>query len=112
MPDGSVLYTMAKPFYKLIIEYDIIASSQEDYFRFVTGEMVPRLQGLGLHMFRVYQTEYGEYPLRRLEFAIDSLETARSALNSKTWEELKESLEKYVFNYSQRLVVFQESFQV
>mgnify|MGYP007118559898 CR=1 FL=1 len=100
------------PRYKLMLVYNVIAESHEDYFQFIINEMVPRMQGLGLHMFRAYGTAWGDYPNRQVEFLAETIETVHNALTSSAWRRLEEKLSSFVTDYSRKLVAFRQGFQL
>lgn len=100
------------PRYKLMLRYNVIPESHEEYFQFVVNEMVPRMQGLGLHMFRAYGTAWGDYPNRQVEFLAETLEAVQSALISSAWKRLEQKLSTFVTDYSRKLVNFRQGFQL
>ena len=102
---------MIVPQYKLLMWYDINRGIHETYFQFIAGEFVPTLQGLGLYMLQVYDTAFGHYPMRQLEFVAEDLETMQTALSSDTWHDLKARFDKYTSNYRQKIVRFRDAFQ-
>lgn len=103
--------TQIVPRYKLLMTYDINPNAENSYLQFVLNVFVPRLQQMGLYMWRAYHTAYGEYPLRQLEFLSEDLDTVRKAMSSEEWSELNDKLLTYVTNYATKLVEFREGFQ-
>jgi hypothetical protein len=99
------------PRYKVLVCYDIKPRDDNDYFQFVLNEYIPRLQGMGLYMYRVYHTNYGDYPLRQLDFIAENLEVVRTVMNSADWDELTDKLTEFVDNYSAKIYPFREGFQ-
>jgi hypothetical protein len=99
------------PHYKLILFYDLKPSEMELYYNFIMNEMVPAAQEMGLYMFRVYHTLWGDCPLRQAEFVAEDLETVRSALKSEIWQDLEIKLLDYASNYSRKIVHFRPGFQ-
>ncbi len=93
---------------KLILSYDILPDIQETYFQFVLGEMVPALQGMGVHMSGAWHTAYGNYPLRMVEFIAQDRATLDEALTSAAWEQMEERLGEFVINYSKKVVALRE----
>lgn len=100
------------PRYKLLLRYNINPETHDAYYTFVTQELVPSMQALGLYMFRAYHTAYGEYPMRQLEFLAEDLDAVRTALKSSTWQRLEEKLKGFVSDYSRKLVTFRDGFQI
>lgn len=89
---------------KLILTYDIIAETQDRYYQFMLGELVPAAQGLGLMMAGAWHTAYGEYPVRLVEFIADNYDSLMTALGGSQWEQLETQLQKYVSNYKRKVV--------
>ena len=100
------------PRFKLLVQYNINPETHDEYFEFVTQEYVPGLQALGLYMYRVYHTAYGEYPIRQLEFLAEDMDTVRKALQSATWRRLEDKLLNFIADYSRKLITFREGFQI
>lgn len=101
-----------RPKYKILISYDILPESQEIYYRFVTSEFLPGLRDLGLYMVEVYQTLWGDYPLRLAEFVAESLEIVQTALQSEKFQELEQKFLRYTTNYSRKVVPYRSTFQL
>jgi hypothetical protein len=99
------------PRYKLLMQYDIVLETHDDYYRFVVGEFVPSLQKLGLYMLQAYHTAYGNYPVRQIEFVAEDINTIHEALASDAWERLMKRLNVYTTNYQQKIVHFRDAFQ-
>jgi hypothetical protein len=103
--------TTITPRYKLLVTYDIKPNEDSPYFQFVLNIFVPRLQQMGLYMWRAYHTAYGDYPVRQLEFLAEDLDTVHKAIDSDEYTELTERLNDYVVNYATKLVAFRDGFQ-
>lgn len=104
------------PRYKLMLYYDLATPDAEDYFQFVMSEMVPALQDMGLYLFRAFQTipghVDGEHRLRQVEYVAEELDTIQEILRSARWCELEAKLQRYVTNYSRKVVRFRQGFQL
>lgn len=96
---------------KVILTYDIIPETQETYYQFMLGELVPTVQGMGLGMAEAWHTAVGNYPLRLVTFVAESRAVADKVLDSEQWEELETRLQQYVTNYERRTVPFKNRFQ-
>ncbi|NJL92970.1 MAG: hypothetical protein HC915_04235 [Anaerolineae bacterium] len=99
------------PRFKLIMKYDVVSAKQAEYSHFLLGELVPGLQSLELYVTGVYQTVYGDYPVRQAEFVTESLEIMQNALHSERYEELERRLLDYTTNYSRKVVKYRSGFQ-
>ncbi|MBN2471813.1 MAG: hypothetical protein JXN59_13915 [Anaerolineae bacterium] len=103
---------MIVPKYNLVLTYDLLPASEEDFYRFALGEFVPGMQGLGLYLARAWHTAYGNYPLRQSEFVAEDLATIRAALADETFAHLEERMLSFVTNYERKILPFAEGFQV
>lgn len=100
------------PRYKMLIAYDIKADSQETYYRFATAEFVPALRSMGLYMTDVHHTLWGNHPMRLVEFVAESLEIVQTALKSDRYQKLEDKLKSFTENYSRKVIVYREGFQL
>jgi len=100
------------PKYKLVISYDIHPNSQDVYFRFVTGEMVPGLRDLGIYMIDVHQTLWGDYPIRMAEFVAESFAIIKDGLKTEKYMALEEKFLGYTFNFSKKIIPYRDGFQL
>ncbi len=99
------------PRYKVIVSYDLQPTSQEDYFQFVMGELVPTLQEMGLYMTEAWHTAYGDYPLRMATFVAEDFDTIRDMLQSERWHDLESRFQTFIRNYSFKVVRYRRGFQ-
>ncbi len=96
---------------KLLLEYDIPDEVQETYYRFVTGEFVPQVNRIGLELAEVWETVYGEYPRRLIVFVSQDQDTCRQAIQSDKFLRLERKLQRFVRNYTKRMVPYKRQFQ-
>ncbi len=96
---------------KLLLTYNILAEQQEEYLNFMMNNFIPGLQRLGLVNSGVWHTAYGDYPARLIIFVADDQDTMDKALGSKSWKDLETKLERFVKDYTRRVVPFQPGFQ-
>ncbi len=96
---------------KLLLSFNIIPEHQEEYLNFMVNVFVPTLQRIGLVNAGVWHTAYGDYPARLIVFVAEDQETMEQALVSKTWKDAEVKLERYVRDYTRRVVAFQPGFQ-
>lgn len=97
--------------YKLLLAYDVKPHKEEEYYRFVMGEFLPRAQAIGLTMTEGWQTVYGHYPARLLTFAAAEEETFQQAIQSEEWDSIETKLGEFIINYEKRLVPAKAGFQ-
>ncbi|HLB50278.1 MAG TPA: hypothetical protein VJL59_24920 [Anaerolineales bacterium] len=96
---------------KIIMTYDIVPETQETYYQFMLGELVPAVQNLGLGMAEAWHTAVGNYPIRLVAFVGETRESVDKVIESEQWEELETRLQQYVTNYKRRVVPFRNRFQ-
>ena len=96
---------------KVLLTYDIIPETQETYYKFMLGELVPAVQGLGLGMAEAWHTAVGDYPIRLIAFVGETPEAVDTVIGSEQSEELETRLQQYVTNYKRRVVPLRNRFQ-
>jgi hypothetical protein len=96
---------------KLLLVYDIIPETANEYLEFALGEMIPRLQVLGVHTLEAWHTAFGERPIRLIVMAARDRETLDRALSTPDWQDLEARLQQYVVNYHRRAVPARSQFQ-
>ncbi|NWG17501.1 MAG: hypothetical protein HXY41_12785 [Chloroflexi bacterium] len=99
------------PRYRLLLQYDIRPETYESYYEYVVKEFVPAMQDMGLPMVAVWQTVYGDYPARQVDFVADNLKTMNEVLQSDRWQNLETRLIAFTHNYSRKLVHYRDGFQ-
>lgn len=99
------------PRYRLIVRYDIRLDRYEAYYQFVMNDFEPAMRHMGLYMVGIWQTVYGDYPVRQIEFVTESLDTVREVFQSERWEALEDKLKSYTLRYERKLVRYREQFQ-
>lgn len=100
------------PEYKMIVSYDVLSKTQDIYYRFVTIEFVPALRDMGIHMTDVYQTLWGEYPMRIVEFVALTKTALIEALQSERYQQLEDKLKSFTRNYTRKIIPYREGFQL
>jgi len=96
---------------KLLLAYNIKPNREAEYYRYVLGEFLPKLQDMGLMMVEGWHTAYGDYPIRLIAFRTQDNTDIYNILNSSEWREGKEKLLKLVLDYEERLVPAKNIFQ-
>ncbi|MGB8646798.1 MAG: hypothetical protein WCF84_16275 [Anaerolineae bacterium] len=96
---------------KLLLAYDIRPEVAESYYSFVTGEFVPQVNAMGLELAEVWDTVYGPYPRRLIVFLAADKETANEAMGSDRFKRMERKLQRYVQNYTCRIVKYKPHFQ-
>jgi len=96
---------------KLLITYDVKSGREEEYYRFMMGEFLPAVQGVGLHMVEAWRTVWGDYPQRLIEMVADSQQSLNEILDDERWREMETKLKQYVNDYQHMAVSFRSGFQ-
>jgi hypothetical protein len=100
------------PRYKLVLTYDIRPEALGIYQHFIVNEFVPTLQDMSLYMLAVWETAYGPYPSRQLEFVTESLREVQEAVQDDRWTLLETEMRHFVRNYSRTIIPFRQGFQL
>lgn len=100
------------PRFKLMLSYDVLPETQDSYFRYVTQEMVPAMQEMGVYMHMAWHVAYGPYPMRHVEFLAESEKAVFDMFDSPEWDDLEARLLEYTANYSRKLVRYRSGFQM
>jgi hypothetical protein len=96
---------------KLLLKYDVIPDTIDAYFRFFVGRYIPVMQAMGLEVSEAWQTAYGNEPNRLIGFVSSNEDKVLGLLNDNTWLDLNDELEKFVTNFSYKIIRYQEGFQ-
>lgn len=99
------------PDYRILMKYDIRASRQDAYYRYVLGEFVPLMQSLGLQMIFAWHVYGDGYPERQIEFVCDTKETLQAVLANRHFQQAEDTLKAYINNYERKIVRFKNRFQ-
>ncbi len=99
---------------KLLLSWDIKPNRDQEHFEFIIREFAPRLTALGIRPIEAWYTVYGRNgnPQIIVEAITDDLDKMRAILRSSEWDDLKESLLKYVDNYKQKVIRGRPSLQL
>jgi hypothetical protein len=100
------------PRYKLVLTYDVRPEATGAYQHFIVNEMIPVVQDMSLYMLAIWQTAYGPYPSRQLEFVAESQQQVADALADDRWAMLEGELRSFVRNYNRKVIPFRDGFQL
>ncbi len=64
--DENYWIEIAMPSSKLLLSYNIPPERHEPYMRFMINQFIPALHTVGLMNIGVWQTVFGDYPIRLL----------------------------------------------
>ncbi len=96
---------------KVIMSWDIIVGREKDYFEFVIGHFIPRVQEMGMTLSDAWVTIYGEHPQILVGAVVPGLKNAKSIINSDDWYRLNNRLQDYVTNYEFKIARLEGGFQ-
>ena len=97
---------------KLLMTWDILPNSEQEYFEFVISNFLPEIKQLGIQPGDVWYTMYGDQPQIMATAKIQSHAALNVAMTSKEWQRLLESLMEFVENYSYKIIPAQTGFQL
>jgi hypothetical protein len=96
---------------KLLIAYNIKPAQEEIYYRFMMGEFLPAVQGMGLVMVEGWRTAWGNYPQRLIGLVAESYSVLEQILDREQWREMELKLGQYVTDYQRHVVPYRSGFQ-
>lgn len=99
------------PRYKLLLIYDIKPGMNNLYYRYVVNEFVPALNDMGIYVTEAWHTAYGDYPVRQVEYVVDSMTTLNTAFHSSTWKSLEDRLKGFTLHYRRKIIPYRRGFQ-
>lgn len=108
---GVVMPKTIIPGYKLLLTYDIRPDRVENYYQYVLKEFVPELETMGIYLFRVWHVAWGDYPVRQLEFVVESRETLSRLSESPRFEDMETRLQEFTTDYERKTLRFRRGFQ-
>lgn len=96
---------------KLLLAYDVKEFQEEAYYQFIIHEFLPKAETIGLKWRFTWQTMYGDYPSRLVEFIVQDEQTMRRALRDEIWDSIETKLGEFVTNFEKRVVQDRDNFQ-
>ena len=96
---------------KLLLSYDMNTNDPNAYYRFVMGQYIPKMQEMGLEISEAWHTAYGNFPNRLIGFVCHNTQTVLDLLENDRWLDLNQELEKYVTNFTYKVIHYREGFQ-
>ncbi len=97
---------------KLLMSWDIKSGREQPYFEFVVQEFPPGLMRLGLQPTEAWYTVHGNGSQILTGAVTSDLATMRQILASEDWVKLRDKLQEYVTNFSQKVVEASGRFQL
>lgn len=97
---------------KLLLSYEVKPESLQDYYQFVMERYIPAMQAMGLQMSEAWHTAYGDAPNRLIGFVCSERQTVTDLLENETWYTLNEQLERFVTDFSYKVIPYRGGFQI
>ncbi|NLE43638.1 MAG: hypothetical protein GX620_02855 [Chloroflexi bacterium] len=98
--------------FKLLMSWNIRPGFEDEYFEFIVKEFSPGLAELGIKITDAWYTQYGDPPQILTGGVANDLLSMRRALASSKWQALRDSLFKYVTDYTQKIIRADGGFQL
>jgi len=102
---------MSKP-QKLILNWNIRAGAESEYFEFMVTEFIPAIRQLGIVDPQVWYTAYGECEQIQVSGITETSEHMGYILDSQEWRQLRSRLDELVDDLEQRVVRATGGFQI
>lgn len=96
---------------KVIITWNIKPNNEEEYFKFVMHDFMPKVNAAGLEVTDAWATVYGEAPQILVGAIMPSFEEAHKLLESEEWMALVSQLMDYVDDFKVKIVNPKGAFQ-
>ncbi|MCA9958319.1 MAG: hypothetical protein R3E31_01300 [Chloroflexota bacterium] len=97
---------------KIIMRWDVRKETESEYFEFLVHEFIPGLNRLGIGDIQVWYTAYGDCEQKLASGVTQSTEQMRQILDSSDWLKLTEQLQRFVNDYSQKMIPATRGFQL
>ncbi len=98
--------------YKLLLSYELSPQSSQEYYQFIMGQYVPAMQALGFQMSEAWHTAYGNAPNRLVGFVCRDRQTIDDLMENEAWRDLNEQLERFVTDFTFKVVPYRGGFQI
>lgn len=94
------------------MRWDIRPETESEYFEFLVHEFIPALNKLGVGDIQVWYTAYGDCEQKLAEGVTASTEQMKSILHSEEWTIITDKLQKFVQNFSLKIIPATRGFQI
>ena len=86
--------------------WDVISSKKDEYEAYVTEQLYPKLEELGVQVAGEWEVLIGDGPRIICEGRASQVQTLISNLQSKAFRKMRQELKQYVENYQSRVLTF------
>lgn len=97
---------------KLLMRWNVRPETESEYFEFLVHEFIPGMNRLGITEFQVWYTAYGDCEQKLASGIAPTAEHMRFALSSEDWDGLLDKLNRYVNDFSQKIIPATRGFQI
>ena len=97
---------------KLLMNWDIQAGREAEYFQFIIQDFVPGLLKVGLQPTEVWFTAFGNCAQIQAGGLAPDLSTMQNIVGGTEWQELRQRLEEFVSGYKQKVISAEGGFQL
>ena len=89
---------------KVVMTWNLKRGNEQEYFEFVVGEYLPKVNQLGLVLTDAWLTAYGEHPAMLVGGTMPTVTKARHLFESNAWVDLENELLDYVDDYNVKVL--------
>lgn len=97
---------------KLLLSYEVEGDKLQDYYQFVMGQYVPKMQSYGLQMSEAWHTAYGDAPNRLIGFICNDERVLESVLANPDFDDMNKQLQQFVSEFSYKVIPYRGGFQI
>lgn len=97
---------------KLVMSWNVRPETESEYFEFLVHEFIPGLNKIGIREIQVWYTAYGDCEQKMASGVTPDLDQMKKAMNEEIWFRLKDKLNQYVEEYSQKIIEGTRGFQI
>ena len=97
---------------KLLMSWNILNGSEQEYFEFVVREFIPQMQQLGLEATDAWVTVFGNQPQILVTMKANTIAAMQRVIHSHEWDQLTGRLLDYVEDFNYKTVAARPGFQM
>lgn len=91
--------------------WDIQPNMEQEYFKFLIREFVPKMNRLGFELSDAWATVYGEQPQVEICAVLPDETEAEKRMEQPEWQDLLDQLSGFVINFKSKVVPAKSGFQ-
>lgn len=97
---------------KLLMTWNIIPGREQAYIEFNAKVFVPKMMEFGLHPMDSWFTQFGDAPQVTVGWVADDTAVIRRAIDSDDWRSLVTELDRFVSDFTYKIVPVTGRFQM